>query len=123
MIILLGIISLSTRGLNESIDFKGGQSWLVTSPTLTVAQAAWAAESAEISQPPWSRLANQLNHTRQIQVTVDLNSKSATERTAVENRVPQHAEQGGEHHAGQRQLQRSRGDLGLAGHDPRPSGR
>ena len=39
VIILVGIISLSTRGLNEGIDFKGGQSWLVSSQTLTVAQA------------------------------------------------------------------------------------
>ena len=32
IIIVLGIISLGTRGLNLGIDFKGGQSWLVTSP-------------------------------------------------------------------------------------------
>jgi preprotein translocase subunit SecF len=87
LIILLGVISLSTRGLNESIDFKGGQSWLVSSPTLTVAQATSAAESAGVAQPTVVQLTNQLSHTRQIQVTVDLNSKSATERTAIENRV------------------------------------
>ncbi len=87
IIILLGIISLTTRGLNEGIDFKGGQSWLVSSPTLTVAQATAAAESAGVTQPTVVQLTDQLNHSRQIQVTVDLNSKSATERTAIENNV------------------------------------
>ncbi len=87
VVILLGIVSLSTRGLNLGIDFKGGQSWLVTSPTLTVAQAAAAAESAGVTQPTVVQLTNQLNHSKQILVTVDLNSKSVTERTAIENRV------------------------------------
>jgi preprotein translocase subunit SecF len=87
LIILLGVISLSTRGLNEGIDFKGGQSWLVASPTLTVAQATSAAVSAGVTQPTVVQLTNQLNHTRQIQVTVDLNSKSVTERTIIENNV------------------------------------
>ncbi len=86
-IILLGIVSLSTRGLNEGIDFKGGQSWLVSSQTLSVAQATAAAESAGVTQPTVVQLTDQLNHNRQIQVTVDLNSKSAGERTAIENRV------------------------------------
>jgi preprotein translocase subunit SecF len=87
LIILLGVISLSTRGLNESIDFKGGQSWLVSSPTLTVAQATSAAESAGVAQPTVVQLTNQISHTRQIQVTVDLNSKSAAERDVIENNV------------------------------------
>jgi preprotein translocase subunit SecF len=87
LIILLGIISLSTRGLNEGIDFKGGQSWLVTSPTLTVAQATAAAESAGVTQPTVVQLTDQINHTKQIEVTVDLNSKPAAERTTIEDNV------------------------------------
>jgi preprotein translocase subunit SecF len=87
LIILLGVISLSTRGLNEGIDFKGGQSWLVSSPTLTVAQATSAAESAGVTQPTVVQLTNQISHTRQIQVTVDLNSKPAAQRTVIENDV------------------------------------
>ncbi len=87
VVILLGIVSLSTRGLNLGIDFKGGQSWLVSSPTLTVAQATTAAESAGVSQPTVVQLTNQLNHSKQILVTVDLNSKSITERTTIENNV------------------------------------
>ena len=87
IIILVGIISLSTRGLNESIDFKGGQSWLVTSPTLTVAQATTAAENAGVTQPTVVQLTNEVNHTKQIQVTADLNSKSAEQQTAIGNKV------------------------------------
>jgi preprotein translocase subunit SecF len=87
IVILLGIVSLSTRGLNLGIDFKGGQSWLVTSPTLTVAQATTAVESAGVTQPTVVQLTNQLTHTKQIQVTVDLNSKPVAQRTAIENSV------------------------------------
>jgi preprotein translocase subunit SecF len=86
-VILLGVISLGTRGLNLGIDFKGGQSWLVTSPTLTVAEATSAVESAGVTQPTVVQLTNQLNHTKQIQVQVDLNSKPVQERTAIENNV------------------------------------
>ena len=87
LVILLGVVSLSTRGLNLGIDFKGGQSWLVNSPTLTVAQATAAAESAGVTQPTVVQLTNQINHSKQIQVTVDLNSKSVEERTTIENNV------------------------------------
>ena len=87
IVILLGLVSLSTRGLNLGIDFKGGQSWLVTSPTLTVAQATTAAESAGVTQPTVVQLTNQVNHSKQIQVTVDLNSKPVDQRTAIENKV------------------------------------
>jgi preprotein translocase subunit SecF len=87
LIIVLGVISLSTRGLNAGIDFKGGQSWLVSSQNLTVAQATAAAESAGVTQPTVVQLTNQLNHTKQIQVTVDLNSKPPAERSAIENKV------------------------------------
>ncbi len=87
VIILLGIISLSTRGLNAGIDFKGGQSWLVSSQNLTVAQATSAAESAGVSQPTVVQLTNQLTHQRQIEVTVDLNSKPVAQRQAIENNV------------------------------------
>jgi preprotein translocase subunit SecF len=87
LIILLGVISLTTRGLNEGIDFKGGQSWLVASPTLTVAEATAAAESAGVTQPTVVQLTDQITHSRQIEVTVDLNSKSAAQRTVIEDNV------------------------------------
>ncbi|HEV3367906.1 MAG TPA: protein translocase subunit SecF [Acidimicrobiales bacterium] len=87
VIILLGVISLGTRGLNLGIDFKGGQSWLVSSQTLTVGEATSVVESAGVTQPTVVQLTNQLNHQKQIQVQVDLNSKSVAERTAIENKV------------------------------------
>jgi preprotein translocase subunit SecF len=87
VIILIGVISLSTRGLNLGIDFKGGQSWLVNSQTLTVSEATAAAESAGVTQPTVVQLTDQINHTKQIQVTVDLNSKPVAERNAIENKV------------------------------------
>jgi preprotein translocase subunit SecF len=87
LVILLGLISLGTRGLNLGIDFKGGQSWLVTSQTLTVAEATSAVEGAGVTQPTVVQLTNQLNHTKQIEVQVDLNSKPVAERNAIENKV------------------------------------
>jgi preprotein translocase subunit SecF len=87
IVILLGVISLGTRGLNLGIDFKGGQSWLVTSPTLTVAEATSTVEAAGVTQPTVVQLTNQINHTKQIQVQVDLNSKPVAERTTIENNV------------------------------------
>ncbi len=87
LVILLGVISLGTRGLNLGIDFKGGQSWLVPSQTLTVAEATTAVEAAGIAQPTVVQLTNQVNHTKQIQVQADLNSKSVAERTTIETDV------------------------------------
>ncbi len=87
LIIVLGVISLGARGLNEGIDFKGGQSWIVSSQTLTVPQATTAVEGAGLSQPTVVQLTNQLNHQKQIQVTVDLNSKSVSQRQAIETQV------------------------------------
>jgi len=59
----------------------------VTSPTLTVAQATAAAESAGVTQPTVVQLTNQINHSKQILVTVDLNSKPVAQRTTIENQV------------------------------------
>ncbi len=87
LIIVLGAISLGTRGLNLGIDFKGGQSWLVSSQTLTVGQATSAVESAGVTQPTVVQLTNQLTHQKQIQVQVDLNSKPPAERVVIENKV------------------------------------
>ncbi len=87
LIIVIGLFSIGVRGFNWSIDFRGGQSWQVTSPTLTVAQATSAAESAGLTQPTVVQFTNQLDHVRQIQVTADLNSKSQAQRTQIENQV------------------------------------
>jgi len=72
VIILVGIISLFTQGLNEGIDFKGGRSWIVSSQAMTVAQATDAAKSAGVASPTVVQLTNQLNGQKQIQVTAEL---------------------------------------------------
>ena len=87
VIIVIGVLSLSTRGLNEGIDFKGGQSWLVSSQTLTVAQATSAVEAAGVSNPTVVQLTNQLNNQKQIQVTADLANVPPSEQTATLTKV------------------------------------
>ena len=87
LVILVCCISFATRGLNPSIDFKGGQSWLVSSQTLTVQQAAATAKAAGVADPTVVQLTNQINHQKQIEVTADLNSKSVAERQAIETNV------------------------------------
>ena len=82
VIILVGIISLSTQGLNEGIDFKGGRSWLVSSQTLTVAQATDAAKAAGVTSPTVVQLTNQLNGQKQIEVTADLLNVPADQQQA-----------------------------------------
>ena len=76
IIILAGVISLGTRGLNLGIDFKGGTSWTIPSQTLTVAQATAAAKSAGVSQPTVVVLTNQVTHEKQIEIQADLNNES-----------------------------------------------
>ncbi len=87
IIILAGLLSLGTRGLNLGIDFKGGQSWTISNTQLTVAQATTAAENAGVSQPTVVLLTNQLNHTKSVEVQADLNSKSQADRTTIEKNV------------------------------------
>ncbi len=52
-----------------------------------MAEATSAVESAGVSQPTVVQLTNQITHTKQIEVQVDLNSKPVPERTAIENNV------------------------------------
>jgi len=82
IIILVGIISLSTQGLNEGIDFKGGQSWLVSSQTMTVAQATSVVKAAGVPSPTVVQLTNQLNGQKQIQVTADLGTGTTEQQQA-----------------------------------------
>ncbi|MEA2844421.1 MAG: preprotein translocase subunit SecF, partial [Actinomycetota bacterium] len=43
--ILIGIVSLFTQGLNYGIDFKGGTSWEVIAPGVSVAEARSSLQS------------------------------------------------------------------------------
>jgi preprotein translocase subunit SecF len=83
VIIIIGIVSLSTRGLNEGIDFKGGQSWLVSSQNLSVAEATTTATAAGVANPTVVQLTNQLNGQKQIQVTADLANVPAADQQAT----------------------------------------
>jgi preprotein translocase subunit SecF len=87
VIIVIGIVSLSTRGLNEGIDFKGGSSWLVSSSTLTVPEATAAAKAAGVPSPTVVQLTNQLNGQKQIQVTANLADVPADQQQASLYRV------------------------------------
>ena len=77
IIILAGVLSFATRGLNLGIDFKGGQSWTISNTQLTVAQATTAVENAGVSQPTVVLLTNQIDHTKSVEVQADLNSQVA----------------------------------------------
>jgi len=46
VVILIGLISLSTRGLNFSIDFRGGTVWEVPAQNLSVSEARSAVDKA-----------------------------------------------------------------------------
>ncbi len=83
LVILAGLVSLGTRGLNEGIDFKGGSSWTVSSQTLTVAQATNIAKASGVTQPTVVSLTNQVTHVKQIQVQADLNNLSGTKHQAT----------------------------------------
>ncbi|HZT64876.1 MAG TPA: protein translocase subunit SecF [Acidimicrobiales bacterium] len=48
IIILIGVVSLLVRGLNFGIDFRGGTSWELRAPHVTVAQARSAVASAGV---------------------------------------------------------------------------
>jgi preprotein translocase subunit SecF len=49
VVILLGVLSLSLRGLDYSIEFVGGSSWTVSSQTLTVQQTTSAMTAAGLT--------------------------------------------------------------------------
>jgi preprotein translocase subunit SecF len=87
IVILAGIISFGTRGLNEGIDFKGGTSWTVPTQTLTVAQATTTAKAAGVPNPTVVLLTNQVTHQKQIEVQADLNNETTTVHNNTVNAV------------------------------------
>jgi preprotein translocase subunit SecF len=83
LVILAGLVSLGTRGLNQGIDFKGGSSWTVTSQSLTVAQATSVAKAAGVTQPTVVSLTNQVTHVKEVEVQADLNSLTTSQHQAT----------------------------------------
>ncbi len=82
LIIVLGIGSLSIRGFNLGIDFKGGNSWEVLAPHTSISAVTSAVESAGLSQPVVEKLG-----TDTYQVSADLNALSSTQQSAVTTKV------------------------------------
>lgn len=85
IIIVAGLVSLTTRGLNLGIDFKGGTSWELTAPHLAVSKVTSAVEAAGVNQPVVEALGSGANTT--IQVQADLSSLSSTQQQATVTRV------------------------------------
>ncbi len=84
-IILIGIISLFTRGLNLGIDFKGGTSWQVPSATLSTGQVQDAAGSVGLGAATVEVLGNGAHRT--IEVQDNLGSLSQAAKNAKETQV------------------------------------
>ena len=81
-IIVLGIASLSIRGFNLGIDFKGGSSWEVLAPNTSISAVTSAVEHAGLPQPVVEKLGSDT-----YQVSADINSLSSTQQNAVTNKV------------------------------------
>lgn len=69
VVIVVGLVSLGTRGLNFSIDFKGGTVWDVpTNASVSAARAEIGAAVPGLGQATVQQLTNTLTHQRTIQV-------------------------------------------------------
>ncbi len=82
IIIVLGVGSLSIRGFNLGIDFKGGSSWEVLAPHTSISAVTSAVERAGLSQPVVEKLGSDT-----YQVSADLNSLSTGQQNAVTTKV------------------------------------
>jgi preprotein translocase subunit SecF len=85
VIIVAGLVSLTTRGLDLGIDFKGGTSWTVTANGVSVATATKKVEAAGIPQPVVESLGSGSATTLQVQA--DLSKLSTAQREAADSRV------------------------------------
>ena len=87
IIILVGLISLGTRGLNFSIDFRGGTVWEVpTTASVAEARAAVGAAVPGFGQSTIQVLTNTQTHQRTIQVEAAAKvTGNATEVNKVTN--------------------------------------
>lgn len=81
-IILIGIGSLTLRGFNFGIDFKGGTSWTVQTSHSSISAMTTAVDSAGLTNPTVEKLGAQT-----YQISADLNALSATQQTNVTNNV------------------------------------
>ncbi|MGO9344474.1 MAG: protein translocase subunit SecF [Acidimicrobiales bacterium] len=85
LVIVAGVVSLTTRGFNLGIDFKGGTEWVIPANGLSVDTVTKAVQAAGVPQPVVQELGTGGSAT--IQVQGDLSSLSAVQHTAVTNKV------------------------------------
>jgi preprotein translocase subunit SecF len=82
IIIVIGIASLSIRGFNLGIDFKGGTSWEVLAPHSSVVDMTKAVQGAGLRDPIVEKLGSST-----YEVSADINSFSQTSQTKIINEV------------------------------------
>jgi len=82
LVIVAGLGALAGRGLNLGIDFRGGVSWQVATPTLTVAEAHAAVSKAGLSGVTIVTLGSRSGRT--VEVEASLSGLSGAARTAKE---------------------------------------
>ncbi|MGH9030107.1 MAG: protein translocase subunit SecF [Acidimicrobiales bacterium] len=85
IVIVAGLGSLGTRGLNFGIDFKGGSSWTVVDNGASVATVQNAVTKAGLNGATVQVLGK--GSSAQVQVEADLNSLSQTRQTTITNKV------------------------------------
>ena len=84
LVILAGIISLGVRGLNFSIDFRGGTVWQVpTTASVSQARSAVGAAVPGYAQATIQVLTNTLTHQRTIKVEAPAKLTSNASQVAV----------------------------------------
>jgi len=81
IVILLGVLSLGVRGLNMSIEFVGGNSWTVSSPTLTVQQATAALTAVGLTGETTVQLGLGSNQSIQVQAKLPKGQDAAAQAT------------------------------------------
>ena len=81
-IIVLGLGSLTIRGFNFGIDFKGGSSWEVLAPHTDVAAMTSAVRAVGLPEPVVEKLGSAT-----YQVTADINSLSSSAAATMTTNV------------------------------------
>jgi preprotein translocase subunit SecF len=82
VVILVGIGSLSVRGFNLGIDFKGGSSWEVLAPHSSISAMTNAVTNAGLSNPTVEKLGSET-----YQVTADINNDTTNVQSNITTAV------------------------------------
>ena len=82
VIIIVGAVSLGVRGLNFGIEFKGGTSWQVVAPSVSVSQARSAVGSVGVPDPTITVLGG-----KTLDVEANVNSGSSAHQAQVKQAV------------------------------------